>query len=104
MGKEIHIIATITPKPGKADEVIKLLNQAAEQVKANEPGNYFYYGLKNKKANEIIIVEKYQDKDALGAHASSAHFKAWSVGVKDLVEGPSVLKFGDKVAGFDSKL
>ncbi|KAF3482325.1 uncharacterized protein GIQ15_05084 [Arthroderma uncinatum] len=102
--KEIHIVAIVTPKPGKQDEVAKLLAETAEKVKANEPGALIYYGLKSKKSNEIIVIEKYADMEAVKAHGGSGHFQAWSKAVAPLLEGPSVVKFASQIGGFESKL
>ncbi|KAM5452461.1 hypothetical protein MaudCBS49596_003279 [Microsporum audouinii] len=101
--KEVHIVAILRPKPGKQDEVARILAETAEKVKANEPGALTYYGLNVRKSNEIIVVEKYANMDAVKVHGGSEHFKAWSRAVAPLLEGPADVKLASQVGGFESR-
>ncbi|EFR02541.1 hypothetical protein MGYG_05538 [Nannizzia gypsea CBS 118893] len=101
--KAVHIVAIISPQPGKHDEVARILAEAAEKVEANEPGALTYYGLLEKKSKEIIVVEKYVDMDAVKVHGGSEHFKAWSRAVAPLLAGPPVIKYASQIGGFESR-
>ncbi|DAA76837.1 TPA_exp: hypothetical protein A8136_7066 [Trichophyton benhamiae CBS 112371] len=99
----VHIVAIITPKPGKHDEVARILAETAEKVKDNEPGALTYYGLLDRKSHEIIVVEKYVNMDAVKVHGGSEHFKAWSKAVGPLLAGPPVIKYASQIGGFESR-
>ena len=39
-------------------QIVKLFDETAAQVKANEPGTLQYYAVRPKKGEELHIVEK----------------------------------------------
>ncbi|RDW70167.1 hypothetical protein BP5796_08564 [Coleophoma crateriformis] len=110
MSSQLEIIAIITPKAGKTDRVEELLTEVSEYVRSNEPDVLRYQVNRevNKKTGteEIIMLETYKNKQALGAHGQSKVFKAFSkkLAEEDLVAGPPQLKFVKSVAGFSSRL
>ncbi|KAF2430971.1 hypothetical protein EJ08DRAFT_553674, partial [Tothia fuscella] len=104
----IDIIAIITPAPGKADRVVELLNETAAWVKENEPGTLKYH-LQRETSGEspqLIMIETYKDKAALGAHGSSAKFKALGATMKSesLTSAPMKVIFTNEAGGFASRL
>jgi len=59
--EEINVIAIITPKPGKLDEVEVLVSKLCAEVKAKEPGVLGYQAHVEKKkdgSGSIVMVEK----------------------------------------------
>lgn len=79
------IVATITPKPDKVDEVAEVLTRLIPEVH-NEDGCEVYALHKGK--DRFVFVEKWRDMAALGAHSGAPSIKALNEGLKDLVAGP----------------
>ncbi|NKY87309.1 putative quinol monooxygenase [Nocardia veterana] len=79
------IVATITPKPDKADQVAEVLTRLIPQVH-DEDGCEFYALHKGK--DRFVFVEKWRDMAALGAHGKGSNMKALSEGLEGLVDGP----------------
>jgi quinol monooxygenase YgiN len=88
----IHVIAIITAKPGKRDEVLGHFraNMPAVHAEAGcieygpaidaEGGPGAKYG-----ADTFVVVEKWESLDHLKAHAASPHMQAYSGKTRDLL-------------------
>ena len=95
----IHVIAVITAKPGMREEVLQAFRANVPNVRA-EPGCIEYGAaidsepvLKFQAAlgpDTFMVVEKYQDLDALKAHAGSPHMAAYSAKTKDMVASRTI--------------
>ncbi|MQY22627.1 putative quinol monooxygenase [Nocardia macrotermitis] len=79
------IVATITPKPDKFDEVGEVLVRLIPEVHG-EDGCERYALHKGK--DRYVFVEKWRDMAALGAHGGAPSIKAMNEGLKDLVAAP----------------
>jgi quinol monooxygenase YgiN len=58
----LDLLAIISPKPGKTDRVVELLQKVSEYVKANEPGTLKYEILRAGKdrasgKEEVVMAE-----------------------------------------------
>ncbi|MCA8926876.1 MAG: antibiotic biosynthesis monooxygenase [Alphaproteobacteria bacterium] len=89
----VHVIAVITTKPGKRQEVLDLFRANVPAVKA-EDGCLEYgatvdcadAGFAAKYGDDtFVVVEKWASLAALGAHAASPHMKAYGAKTKDLL-------------------
>jgi quinol monooxygenase YgiN len=90
----IHVIAIITTKPGQRDSVLAAVRANLPAVRA-EKGCIEYgpaidaegIGPFQTKAgpDTIFVVEKWDDADALKAHAAAPHMAAYAAKVKDLI-------------------
>ncbi|TVY32762.1 hypothetical protein LSUB1_G007884 [Lachnellula subtilissima] len=106
MASQIDLVAIISPKPGKTDRVVELLQEVAEYIKNNEHGTLIYNITRsfNKQAGveEVIMIESYKDKAALLAHGSSKEFTAFQKKIQgeDLVSAPMQLKITKPAGGF----
>ena len=89
----VHVIAIITTKPGKREEVLANFNANVPAVHA-EDGCIEYgavidcEGVGFAKAfgpDTFLVVEKWASLDHLKAHAVSPHMKAYSENNKDLL-------------------
>ncbi|MEV5650998.1 putative quinol monooxygenase [Nocardia sp. NPDC052254] len=76
------IVATITPKPDKFDEVAEVLTRLIPQVH-DEDGCELYALHRGK--DRFVFVEKWRDMAALGAHSGAPSIKALNEGLEDLV-------------------
>ena len=90
----IHVVAVITAKPGKREEILKHFRANTPAVLA-EPGCIEYgpavdadpalpvqakYG-----PDTFLAIEKWESLDALKAHAATPHMKEYGAKVKDLI-------------------
>ena len=95
----IHVIAVITAKPGKRDEVLRHFRANVPAVRA-EKGCIEYgaavdadpalpiqtkYGV-----DAFVVVEKWESMDALKAHAAAPHMAAYGAKVKDMIAGRTI--------------
>ena len=90
----IHVIAVITAKPGLRDQILSLFLANVPAVLAED--GCLAYEATTDTANAgpaqaafgpdtLVIVEKWASMAALGAHAASAHMKAYAAATKDMV-------------------
>lgn len=89
---DIVAIATLTPLPGKTDELVQALTALVEQVHANEHGCLLYALHRHPDGERLVMVEKYTGPDAVQAHRQSDHYKAAGAAFGTLLAGaPEVL-------------
>ena len=95
----IHVVAVITAKPGKREEILKHFRANMPAVHAEKgcieygpaidldpgPGFQTKYG-----PDTFLAIEKWESMDALKAHAAAPHMKAYGEKVKDLVASRAV--------------
>jgi len=91
----IHVIATVTVKPGKRDAFLAEFHRIVPMVHA-EVGCIEYgptvdiaSGLSVQgplRENVVVIVEKWESLETLHAHTQAAHMADYRVRVRDFVE------------------
>lgn len=91
----IHVIATITVKPGARDALLAEFHRIVPLVRA-EAGCIEYgpavdvaSGLPVQAAlrdSVVVVIEKWASLEALKAHTQATHMADYRVRVKDLVE------------------
>ncbi len=83
----ISVIAKIPIQDGKVDEFTEAFKEIAAGV-ATEEGNFLYsLSFSKKEPNMAVIMERYQDKEALGLHSESDHYKTFGGKIAGLVAG-----------------
>lgn len=85
---EIVAVATLTPLPGKTDELVEAMRDLVAQVHANEPGCLLYALHRHPDGERLVMVEKYVDAAAVKAHRASEHFKAAGAVLGGLLAAP----------------
>lgn len=99
----VHVIAIITAKPGKREEVLANFNANVPAVHA-EDGCIEYgavidcEGVGFAKAfgpDTFLVVEKWATLDHLKAHAITPHMKAYSEKNKDLLADRTIHVMSD---------
>ncbi|MDQ0471946.1 putative quinol monooxygenase [Labrys wisconsinensis] len=95
----IHVIATITAKPGHRDAVLAHFRANMPAVRA-EKGCIEYTpvvdvanGGSSQTAlgpDTFMVIEKWQTIDDLAAHAASSHMAAYAAKVKDLLAARTI--------------
>jgi len=90
----IHVIAIITAKPGKREEVLRHFRANVPNVRAER--GCIEYGaavdadpalpVQTKYGPEtFVVVEKWENMDALKAHAAAPHMAAYGAKTKELL-------------------
>ncbi len=78
----IVIVATALPKPEHRDEAVAAFERAVAAVHA-EDGCELY--ALNEGRDRLVMIEKWADKDALGAHAKGAGLAALTADLEGLL-------------------
>ena len=90
----IHVIALITAKPGKREEILKHARANLAAVRAEK--GCIEYGPVIDAENALpfqtrlgpdtfMVVEKWESMDALKAHAAAPHMAAYGARTKELI-------------------
>ena len=90
----IHVLAIITAKPGRREEVLALFRANMPAVHA-EKGCIEYlpaidapgFGPPQTEfgADTFVVIEKWEDEEALKAHAAAPHMKEYGAKTRDLL-------------------
>lgn len=90
----IHVVAVITAKPGKREEILTAFRANVPAVHA-EDGCIEYGPVIDAEgvgkfqsalgADTFMVIEKWATLDALMAHAAAPHMAAYAAKVKDLI-------------------
>ena len=78
----LAVIAKLNVKDDKGAEFEKVMLDLAEKVTTNEPGNHLYQLCKDSDGN-YIVMELYEDADALEAHGNQNTSKPQAQGLPD---------------------
>ena len=87
----IHVIAIITAKPGKRDEVLGHFRANVPAVRAEQ--GCIEYGAavdvdgKGPKfgSDTFVVIEKWESTDALKAHGAAPHMAAYAAKTRDSI-------------------
>ena len=90
----VHVLAIITAKPGQREAVLALFNANIPAVLAEDGCISHEATIDTENAGPMqtsfgpdtfVVVEKWTNLATLGAHATSAHMKAYSASTKDML-------------------
>jgi quinol monooxygenase YgiN len=90
----VHVLAIITTKPGQRDAVLELFNNNVPSVLAEDGCITYEATIDTENAGPMqtefgpdtfVVIEKWASLAALGAHAVSAHMKAYGSSTKDML-------------------
>jgi quinol monooxygenase YgiN len=95
----IHVIAVITAKPGKREEILQAFRANVPHVRAER--GCIEYGAavdaenalsvqKKWGADTFLVIEKWESMDALKAHAAAPHMAAYGARTKELVASRTI--------------
>jgi len=90
----IHVIAVITAKPGKREEILRHFRANVPNVHAEK--GCIEYGAAIDADNALpfqtkwgadtfLVIEKWESMDALKAHAAAPHMAAYGARTKELI-------------------
>jgi quinol monooxygenase YgiN len=92
----VHVIAIITAKPGKREEVLKHFRANVPAVRAEKGCIEYGAAVDAEPAlpvqtkwgpDTFLVIEKWESLEALKAHAAAPHMGAYAAKVKDLLAG-----------------
>ena len=85
---ELIGIARFRFREGRREEYLRISEEAAELVRANEPGTLGYDIYMNADQSECLVIERYRDSEAAIAHAANVgHLFADVFATAELVHG-----------------
>jgi len=90
----IHVVAVITAKPGKREEILAAFRANVPAVRAER--GCIEYGAavdaenalpvqKKWGADTFLVIEKWESMQALQAHAAAPHMAAYGAKTRDLI-------------------
>lgn len=87
----IIVEASFRMKPGTFEQAKPHFEAAMKGSQAEEGCELFNFAQDIRDPLVIRLVERWRDKDALGAHVKTPHFKAWRAASKELGFSDNVL-------------
>ncbi|KAJ5639713.1 uncharacterized protein N7484_007575 [Penicillium longicatenatum] len=99
MSGELNVAAVLHPKPEKFQEVAALVTEVVKKVKEHEADTLLYYAFSVQEKNEIVIIERYKNQDAVRAHVQAPYFKEFASKIPDLSAKPWELRAGTFLGG-----
>ncbi|KAL3472840.1 hypothetical protein BJX99DRAFT_261908 [Aspergillus californicus] len=99
----LHNVVSLIPRDHKMEDILRTFSDFAAYVKSNESGTLQYYAVKPEGRNELIIIEKYANRDALKHHAESEAFNTFQQEVGLFLESPPVIRRAVGFWGFENR-
>jgi quinol monooxygenase YgiN len=91
----LTLTAMLTVRAGQENEFERIMHVVVPKVR-EEPGNHAYALNRSTEDPRVFMVyEEYEDAAALEAHR--AHLKEMGIDLRELLEGPPVLTFFEKL-------
>lgn len=86
---EVTVVATIYPKPGHTDALIRKMQDNVRNVHEEDGCLHYTYhrGIDNPDA--LVVIERWESEEHLAAHAAAPHMKAFSELAAGHRAGPS---------------
>jgi (4S)-4-hydroxy-5-phosphonooxypentane-2,3-dione isomerase len=88
----IAVIATFSVRTGMETEFEQLMAELAAQVRSLEPGCQLYQLCKSSDPGKYMMIERYTDQLAFGAHTQTPYFQAAMPRLGELLEGRAGIK------------
>ena len=95
----IHVLALITARPGRRDEILAAFRDNSAAVHA-EAGCLGYEAVVDARGaaagfatfgpDTFVVIEKWASMEALQAHGAAPHMKAYAARVRDLTANRAI--------------
>lgn len=83
----ISVIAKLPIKEEKMNEALEAFQRMIPEV-AKEEGTLFYsLNVAKVEPHTLVVMERYQDKEALAVHSATPHFQALMARAPELFSG-----------------
>jgi quinol monooxygenase YgiN len=95
----IHVVAVVTAKPGKREEILRHFKANVAAVRAERGCIEYGAALDADPALPIqakvgpdtfVVVEKWESMEALKAHGAAPHMAAYAAKVKDMIASRAI--------------
>jgi quinol monooxygenase YgiN len=95
----IHVIAVVTAKPGKREEVLKHFRANVPAVRAEKGCIEYGAAIDADPAlpvqakygpDTFVVVEKWESMEALAAHAAAPHMREYGAKTKELLASRAI--------------
>jgi len=94
----VGIVATLKVQEGKEKDFEAVFRDMMQAVRANEPGNKLYQACKSRKEpGTYVVMEIYENDDAVKTHTSSDHYKTIGAGMGPLLAGRPDIQYFDTI-------
>ena len=94
----LTVVAELTAKPGREEELRNLLTTIVGPVRAEEGCIQYDLHVSTKDPAAFVFYENWKDADALKSHAGSAHMKEFGAKAMELLNGPARILTYTKIA------
>ena len=93
----IKVVAKSTAKEGKLDRILELSKEMVEKTVKEEGCIKYELYQDTKDPKVLIIIEEWEDEEALNKHMASEHFRRIIPQLNELREKPSEMNLCTKV-------
>ena len=98
----VALTTMLHAKPGREEELEKVLRSLAAAVAEREEGCVLYQPARSQhESTRFLILERYRDGEALTSHANSAHFQEVIPRLMELLASPPELAVFDELGERD---
>lgn len=94
----ISIIAKIPIREEKLNEAIEAFKLLMAGVGKEEGTLYYTLNIAKSAPNTLVIMERYKDKEALGIHSNTPHFKSLMSRAGELFSGKPEITIMEELA------
>lgn len=95
----ITVTAELRVKQGRQQVLEEHLGRLAAQVRDAEPGCRLYLVTRSKHDPQLyLILERYDDEEALSAHSHAKHYEEALRGLVDCLEEPPRLALFEEIS------
>ena len=93
MSEKIYTVAVLKAQIGKFDELVKVLEELAQQTRQESGALQYGFYRDREDPNTILSFEEWQDADVESAHWKTPHLTSAIAKFKDILDGePAVYK------------
>ena len=90
----LTVVATLSAKPGKGDELAAILREQVAAVRKAEPDCLIYRLHRSKKNPDLFLFyEQYRSEAAFDLHRKAPHLAGFRERRDPLVAGPAEVEF-----------
>lgn len=93
----VVVVATVTPEPGRVEEVVAILGEVIPAVHREE-GCELYALHRAADAEQLVFVERWSSREALAAHRQAEHMLALGPRLQGLLAAPTEVAILDAVS------
>ena len=94
----IVLVATLKANEGKGDAIAEEFKKLVPKV-LKDPGTMGYLVCRGvEDPNKFVVVEQYENREALALHGQAEHFKAFNVATRGMFAGRAEIQYLNKVA------